>query len=282
MATGHASADAATAGMTAGLGAGMAAASIAIMAKAPLPGYAKTRLIPAIGAIAAARLQRELTLRAIATASAAQLGPVVLWCAPDVDQRFFRALRRRGELSCQLSCELSYPPGSQLSRPPICRPQPDGDLGARMAHAFAADGADNPPLLLIGTDCPALSANHLRQAAQALTDVDAVFIPAEDGGYALIGLRRLNLALFAGVNWGTKDVMSQTREKLVASGMRWRELITLWDVDRPVDVARWRALQQMEIHGGAACELSDEVGQSDTSDEAEKPLQSRLGFIDPT
>lgn len=198
---------------------------IAVMAKAPQPGYAKTRLIPALGAAAAARLQRQLTLRTLATAHAAGLGPVTLWCAPDTGQRFFRALQRRHGL------EL--------------RAQPEFDLGRRMAHVFAEGG--ERPLLLIGTDCPALNVEHLRQAALALhSPIDAVFVTTEDGGYFLVGLRQPCPAIFEGIEWSTARVMAQTRNRLSALGLRWTEVARLWDVDRAEDVVRWQALQQAE------------------------------------
>lgn len=196
---------------------------IAVMAKAPLAGYAKTRLIPQLGARAAARLHRLLTLRTLTTARAAGIGPVTLWCAPDARQRFFRALRRH--------C------GFEL------RVQPELDLGARMAHIFAKHGAQ--PLLLIGTDCPALTPEHLRQAAQALRDgADAAFITTEDGGYFLVGLQGPLPELFTGIAWSTERVMAQTRSRLSELNLRWQETASLWDVDRAEDVARWQALQQ--------------------------------------
>lgn len=204
------------------------AAGIAVMAKAPDAGYAKTRLIPALGAKAAARLHRQLTLRTLATARAAGVGPVTLWCAPDADHRFFRALRR--------CCGLRL------------RPQPDGDLGLRMAHVFAENGAR--PLLLIGTDCPALSADHLRQAALALgSGLDAVFITTEDGGYVLLGLQQPCPGLFEGMTWSTGRVMEQTRNRLSALGLRWQEVAQLWDVDRAQDAVRWQALRLAEAGG---------------------------------
>lgn len=199
------------------------------MAKAPVAGYAKTRLIPALGAAAAARLQRQLTLRTLATARAAAIGPVTLWCAPDTDHRFFRAMQRRHGLDL--------------------RTQPEFDLGRRMAHVFA--GNRERPLLLIGTDCPALDVEHLRQAALALRSaVDAVFITTEDGGYFLVGLKQPCPELFAGIAWSTARVMAQTRDRLSALGLRWQEVARLWDVDRAEDVVRWQALQQAEAGPG--------------------------------
>ncbi|NMQ29199.1 glycosyltransferase [Candidatus Accumulibacter phosphatis] len=198
--------------------------ALAVFARAPQAGAAKTRLIPALGAAGAARLQRRLTLHALAVARRAALGGVSLWVAPDGQHRFFRALRR--------CCGIE------------CREQFGDDLGARMAAAFAAHAG---PLLLIGTDCPALQSEHLAAAARALSDEqaggnDAVFIPAEDGGYVLLGLRCPQPGLFEGVDWGSERVMAQTRQRLLALGLRWCELPALWDVDRPADLTRLATL----------------------------------------
>lgn len=182
---------------------------IAILAKAPVPGFAKTRLIPAIGAHAAAVLQERLTERAVATARDAAIGDVTLWCAPDTRHRSFR------DLDVTL------------------RPQPEGDLGARMLAAFGAR-----PTLVIGTDCPALTAAHLRDVAQALITHDVVLIPAEDGGYVLIGARTAHPGLFADMTWGTSTVLAETRARIAALGVTSRELPPLWDVDTEEDLAR--------------------------------------------
>jgi len=201
--------------------------SIAIFAKAPLHGYAKTRLIPTLGAAGAARLQREMTLRALQVAKDADIGDVTLWCAPDSKQRFFRALMK-----------------SQANTQGLgFRKQVDGDLGERMAASFAnTRGA----MLLIGTDCPVLNPTHLQQAAKALAEGDdAVFIPAEDGGYVLVGLARPTPEIFREIAWGSAQVMAQTRERLTQLNLQWCELETLWDVDLPSDVMRWREMQRV-------------------------------------
>lgn len=203
---------------------------MAVLAKAPVAGLAKTRLIPALGAAGAARLQRRLTRQTLATVQAAGLGPLTLWCAPDEQHRFFRALRRR--------CGVA------------CRGQPAGDLGQRMLAAFC-DAAAPGPLLLVGTDCPPLRPAHLRAAAAALLQGnDAVFIPAEDGGYVLVGLRQPQPALFEQMTWSTDQVMAQTRRRAQALGLQWRELAPLWDLDLPADLDRWR-----RAGGGAADRL---------------------------
>jgi hypothetical protein len=198
------------------------APEIAVLAKAPLPGLAKTRLVPRLGAAGAARLQAALIDRAVRTALAAGLGPVTLWCTPDDRHPAFVALAGR--------------------EPVRLRPQEGTDLGARMAHAMGEHLARGP-VLLIGTDCPALTAEAVRSAAARLADgADAVLLPAEDGGYVLIGLAAPHPGLFRGVSWGSGRVMDETRERLRALGLRWSEPATFWDVDRPDDVDRLRSI----------------------------------------
>jgi rSAM/selenodomain-associated transferase 1 len=194
--------------------------AVAVLAKAPLAGFAKTRLIPVLGADGAAALQARLIARAVTTACAAGIGPVTLWATPDETHPVLQAIA--GE------CAVA------LVR------QRDGDLGARMLAALAAA---NAPALVIGTDCPALAAEHLRTAADILRGgTDAVVVPAEDGGYALIGLRAPEPTLFSDMRWSTPSVMEETRRRLERLGMSWQEPVTLWDVDLPADLERLRRI----------------------------------------
>jgi uncharacterized protein len=187
---------------------------IAILAKAPLPGLVKTRLVPALGPQGAAQLQRALVARTVETACRAGTGPVTLWTSLDPDHEIFTALASR--FAVRLAC------------------QNDGDLGARMLAAIATG-----PTLVIGNDCPALTPHHLREAAAALRDGnDAVIIPAEDGGYVLIGLRQPQPALFCAMRWSVPTVLAQTRRRLAQCDLRARELAGLWDVDVPEDLPR--------------------------------------------
>src|SRR5262249_7675626 len=118
--------------------------------------------------------------------------------------------------------------------------QSDGDLGARMLAAIAAA---NAPALVIGTDCPALTSEHLRAAAGVLRGGgDAVVIPTEDGGCALIGMRAPAHALFSDMHWSTPSVMAETRRRLRALNLTWQEPVTLWDVDLPEDLERLREI----------------------------------------
>ena len=208
-----------------GLAAAALVAAVAILAKAPVPGLAKTRLIPLLGAAGAARAQRRFTLNTLQIASQAAFGAVTLWCAPNSAHRFFSAVRRSTGMACIN--------------------QPQGDIGVRMLHAFAHHFAHHAdlPVLLVGTDCPMLAPGHLQHAAQALQQHDVVLIPAEDGGYVLIGMRVLVPQAFEGITWSTPHVMAQTRERLRAAGVTWFEMPTLWDVDQPAD---WQRLQEIE------------------------------------
>jgi hypothetical protein len=169
-----------------------------------------------LGADGAAALQARLTAHAVATACAAGVGPVTLWAAPDASHPSFRAL------AAQYAVALA--------------PQPDGDIGARMLAAVIAAGS---PVLVIGSDCPALAPGHLRTAAVLLRGgIDAVMIPVDDGGYVLIGLRRPQPALFTGIAWSTDTVAAETRRHMARLGLSWREPARLWDLDRPQDLPR--------------------------------------------
>ena len=205
--------------------AGALALRLAVFAKAPVPGYAKTRLIPLLGADGAARLAATLIERTLALAEAVRPRALTLWCAPSADHPHFRTL-------------AAGRPGLRLGT------QRGADLGARM-HAAFVDELAHGPTLLIGCDCPPLAPAHLHAAARALlgdattAPADAVFLPAEDGGYVLVGLHRPQPALFADLPWSTSALMAATRARLRAAGLRWCEPATLWDLDRPADYRRW-------------------------------------------
>jgi uncharacterized protein len=192
---------------------------VIVFARAPTPGEAKTRLIPALGAAGAAALHRRLVMHCLRAASESRLGPVELWCAPDTSDPFFRECERRH--------------GAGLHA------QGEGDLGARMRRAFESALAYAARAILVGSDIPALSAQYLRDAERALAGGDdAVIGPAEDGGYALIGLSRCDAGLFRDIPWGGPKVLPETRRRIAALGWRLSELPALWDVDRPEDLER--------------------------------------------
>ncbi|WP_409523193.1 TIGR04282 family arsenosugar biosynthesis glycosyltransferase [Nitrincola sp. MINF-07-Sa-05] len=193
--------------------------ALAIFAKAPVPGQCKTRLMPLMSAEAAAGVHQQLVLRTLNTALESQLSPVQLWCAGDRDHPFLIEISRR------FGVERFQQQGS--------------DLGERIIHLF---NTHQTPLLLIGSDCPVLTPELLQRCAAELKTHDAVFLPAEDGGYALVGLNQPQPELFRGVEWGSGRVMTQTREHLQRLQLSWSELEQVWDVDRPEDYQRARQM----------------------------------------
>lgn len=191
-------------------------ATLAVLAKAPIPGFAKTRLIPRLGPEGAAELHAVLLERTLRTAASSGFDSVALWCAPDQHAPAFEALRATAAFDLQ--------------------DQPEGDLGARMLAAFEHH-LDTGPAVIVGTDCPELATGHLERARAALAGgADAVFLPAEDGGYAAIGLARVDRSLFDGVRWGSSEVMATTRERIRQLGWTAQELSPVRDVDLPEDV----------------------------------------------
>jgi NAD(P)-dependent dehydrogenase (short-subunit alcohol dehydrogenase family) len=116
--------------------------------------------------------------------------------------------------------------------------QGEGDLGARMARAAQRAVAAGQAVLLIGTDCPALDAAALQRAAQVLHATDAVMVPAHDGGYVLLGLRRFDARVFKDIDWSTARVAAQTRQRIQALGWELTLCPAAYDIDEPADLQR--------------------------------------------
>ncbi len=114
-------------------------------------------------------------------------------------------------------------------------PQPEGDLGSRMAAAF-----DAGVTALVGTDIPVLTADYVDRALTALEDVDLVIGPVEDGGYCLIAMNVPHAGLFHGIPWSTPRVLAATLEGARRLSLSVRLLEPLWDVDDSADFERWR------------------------------------------
>ncbi|KGE04264.1 Glycosyltransferase [Pseudohaliea rubra DSM 19751] len=122
------------------------------------------------------------------------------------------------------------------------RRQAGVDLGERMQHALASALERASRAVLVGSDCPELDAAYVEAAFDALSTADVVLGPALDGGYVLIGVRRLNPALFHSVSWGSDRVLAQTRERIASLGWRSTLLEPLRDIDRPEDLVAWEAV----------------------------------------
>jgi rSAM/selenodomain-associated transferase 1 len=157
--------------------------ALIVFAKAPEAGRAKTRLIPALGAEGAAALAARLLDHALQQAADAGLAALELCVAPDATHPRLQAAAARHGAALTL--------------------QGEGDLGARMQRALSRRLALHERVLLIGTDAPSLDARVLHAAAAALDGHDAVFVPALDGGYALVGLARFGQSRAAGASSST-------------------------------------------------------------------------------
>ena len=193
---------------------------IVIFAKAPLPGSVKTRLIPALGADGAATLACHLLAHTLSQALAADAGEVELCMSPAPLDPAWQGV----------TIDSAVKQTAQSS----------GDLGARMARAVKrATGQIQPAdtsVLLIGTDCPALTAPLLKQAALQLEHHDAVMLPAHDGGYVLLGLKSPCPELFDNMPWSTSVVARQTMQRMAALNLRLWQGPTLHDIDEPTDL----------------------------------------------
>ncbi len=190
-----------------------------LMLKAPVEGAVKTRLGRDIGPAAATSAYRALVEHQLR-----QIPPgwqVHICYSPE------------GELAAMrtwLGDEREY------------SAQAGGDLGERLATATARHfERRGGPLVILGGDCPYLSRERLIEAAVALENTDAAVVPAADGGYCLIALRRAELDVFRSISWSTDAVLAQTRQRLRERGLTATELETAEDVD---DGASWQRARQ--------------------------------------
>ena len=194
-----------------------AESKLIIFAKAPIPGTVKTRLQPTVSQEDAATLQTFFIQHTLKLASALKEVDVELRCAPDGSQPFFQQCARQFDITI--------------------KQQRGNDLGERMANALQEALVNYPQVIVIGTDCPDLTQNYLSEAfSQLKQGALAVIGPASDGGYVLLGLRQFSPLLFSDINWGSNQVLFETRQKLQQLGWKWDELNTLRDIDTPADL----------------------------------------------
>lgn len=204
-------------------------ARIAVFTREPVLGEVKTRLHAAIGARRALHLQRAMTRRIVATVVSSKLAGLDLWVSSKPSHEFFLSLCNKKDIYNQ-----------------------NGDnLGAKMRFTSRQTlaRAEVDTLLIIGTDCPAMSHSYLNSALTVLAEGNEVVIgPAEDGGYVLLGLRRHIPQLWDGIAWGTASVLGETLDRLQSIGLKYQLLQPLWDVDRPEDLLRLRQLEPPLIY----------------------------------
>lgn len=196
---------------------------IILFTRYPRPGGVKTRLAPILGDEGAADLHRQMTEHIV---------------------RRLRMVRERR----QIVLEVRYDGQSRIAMSQWLghgidyRKQKAADLGERMNTAFHdAFQSGSERVLLIGSDCPGITGNLLEQGLDALRKHDAVFGPAADGGYYLVGLNRMCPHLFSGITWGTSEVLDKTLAKAAEVNLFPVLLAELRDVDRPEDLMVWES-----------------------------------------
>lgn len=187
-----------------------------IFAKAPIPGFAKTRLIPALGEAGAAQLAQKLLFNTVENGLAANFDITELCATPSPEHSIWKELAIANHITWTA--------------------QGDGDLGERLARASKRAIDRGESVLLIGTDCPQLTPIILQQAAAALLKTKAVIIPATDGGYTLLGLTEFHPSIFEGIAWSTESVFINTVQRL--QKLQWQVTVMehLHDIDEPSDL----------------------------------------------
>lgn len=190
---------------------------LVLFAKYPLPGYAKTRLIPALGAQGAARVHRYLAKRTVDLLLGAG-APVEVRHA-GADGKAFR---------------------TWLGDGPRLVEQAEGGLSERLIDASRAH-----PHIFFGADTPELTAPIVASALHALDDHDVVIGPAEDGGYYLIGMQTARPELLIDMPWSTDAVCTETLRRCQALDLSVAMLPVLADCDRPEDLSRWPDLAKL-------------------------------------
>jgi uncharacterized protein len=196
------------------------AIKLIIFTRYPTPGTVKTRLIPAVGAVAAANLHRQMTENTLRQA---------------------RILAARLPISIEVHFDgdRSQPMADWLGVDLVYQSQGAGDLGVRMARSISKTfpaGAER--VVLIGTDCPELTADILDRAFELLQSRDLVLGAAQDGGYYLIGMRQPQPELFVDIDWSTDRVCQQTIDIANRRNLSIGFVSTLADIDRPEDIPR--------------------------------------------
>ncbi len=194
-----------------------------VFAKTPKAGFAKTRLMPALGPDGAASLAKRLfehTIQRVSPLGLCTNTTLELCVTGAQADRFFKPWLEQQNLCTKW--QLTHQQGT--------------NLGSRMQTALDRALAHFPCAIVIGTDAPGLDHGLIGAAFAALASNDAVFAPAFDGGYTLIGLRAPIPSLFHDIAWGSASVMQTSRDRLRAAEKTWHELAPMHDIDEPSDL----------------------------------------------
>jgi uncharacterized protein len=194
----------------------MTKTALLIFTRVPIPGQTKTRLIPLLGAQGAADFHQTVLHSTLLKANASDFETVEIWCTTKNDHPFLKQCR------LDYSCTMKIQQGN--------------DLGERMHNATDTALAENALVVLIGSDCPAITTDIINRSYQHLYNgKDAVLGPTKDGGYYLIGLNAVKPEIFQDIIWGQGDVAERTRHNFTRLGLDYAELEELIDIDTPGD-----------------------------------------------
>jgi rSAM/selenodomain-associated transferase 1 len=200
---------------------------ILVFAKAPVEGKVNTRLISNLGVQAATKLQQEFIHQRLLMLQQADLCTVILMCAPDIYHECFKQCQQQYDVTLQQ--------------------QVGSDLGERMFNGIEQSLRRYKYCIVVGTDTPALGTTQITLSIETLHEgtgknPQVVFVPAEDGGYVLLGLNKAYGFLFNNIRWGGDEVMQQSREALRKNNINFAELAECWDVDSIEDYQRYLVL----------------------------------------
>jgi rSAM/selenodomain-associated transferase 1 len=185
---------------------------VVVYGREPIPGRVKTRLAASVGGTVAARIYGLLLEHAVQVALGTRAQVVLALAEPP---------------SGGWSCGGGVPVEVQVG----------ADLGQRMANTFARRFAGGcSEVVVVGSDCPAMTVRHLDDALARLATIPAVLGPATDCGYWLVGQRQPGADLFSGIPWSVPDTLDATRRRLRQLGATWEELEPLRDIDNRDDL----------------------------------------------
>jgi len=194
-----------------------------MMARAPVSGKVKSRLARTIGNRRAAGVYRNMLRTQISKLLAAKICPLELHVCAPVQHPLFMAMRRGGVVRVEQ--------------------QRGNNLGSRMHHAIRSGLQRADAVILIGADVPGISVEQIRQVCTLISGQDELIImPAEDGGYGLLAMRKVDAGLFRGVHWGSQRVCKQTVKRATQLGISYRLFSSCYDIDFQRDLARLRKL----------------------------------------
>ncbi len=200
---------------------GMPLKLLQIFARAPVQGQVKTRLAAGIGEQQACEVYNRLLVNTVKN-SRSENWEVELWCAPDTHHWVFKSLAEQYGLRLKTQCGEG--------------------LGERMLYALSEGGKVADKVVLIGTDCPVISAGYVEQAFEVISVKNIVFGPVEDGGYILVGAGEVNQDMFSDVGWSVADTLAQNIAAIERCNLSYGLLPQLWDVDVTDDLKRWQQL----------------------------------------